>query len=212
MLSISGFLFFAVCFWVLMWGVTNWLDKRDLIRLLSSMTTCCRAHSVTDSTILEEFSSTTTSSSSETEEASWGKTVSTRLSDADDVQSETEESTNYPPPATWGPSTPAKLPTPAKPAVIFCEAGSHNNVYAAGFITLCQVLAVLCVKVNVAALPAGTVWGDVLGFAIIRVNTTAGKVCYELLPVEHYWADDCHPGLSTPQDIVKAFEEANNYW
>jgi len=214
-------------FRLVMWGVTMWLDKSDLVRQVAALsgmlnnnskTTCSRSDSDLDSTvdILTGYSSSSSMSDSfETEEgvASWGKTIITmQLSDADDVQSETEDRARFSPPASWGPSSPAKLPTPLRPATIFCEVGSHGQLYGAGFTTLCKLLALLCVKVTVRALPSGFVWGDVVGFSVEKVETSAGNISYELHPVEQYWVDDCPHGLSTAHDIHKAFKDANDFW
>jgi len=213
---------------LVMWGVTLWLDQLDLthhvagllniqhIEGTESRIPCCRSDSnpISMLNILPQYSSSSMSDSIQTEEevASWGKKVITlQLSDADDVRSETKESVKSPA-ASWGPTTMIKMPTPTSKATIYCEVGSHNNVYGAGFITLSKLLALLCVKVNVAPLPSGIVWGDVLGFAISKVETPSGKVCYDLHPVEHYWVDGCPHGLSTAHDIHKAFKEANDLW
>jgi len=219
------FLYLAVHFWLVMVVVTMWLDNVALRTLLNNKggkgiipykIPFCRSDSNPISTLLPEYSSSSMSDSIATEEeaAIWGKKITTlQLSDDEDVRSEAEENAKSSPAASWGPSSPAtKLPTPVGPAIIYCEAGSHGQVYTAGFINLLKVLASLCMKVNVAALPAGTVWGDVLGFAITKVEAPSGNICYKLYPVEHYWVEDCHPGLSTHQDIANAIKEAQHSW
>lgn len=222
-------LYFAAEFWVLVWGVTLWLlDMLGLARylaaLLSSMlelvatflsckAPCCRSDSIPDSIILAEVSSTTLSSSEAGDEVASCLLSDGRLSDASDVNSETEETLKCSPATSWGPSSSSpKLPTPAKPASIYVEVGSHGNVYGAGYINLFKLLAMVCVKVNVPALPSGAVWGDVMGFSATKAEDPTGKAFYQLQAVDHYWVNECPNGLATHRDLHKAFKDADDYW
>jgi len=198
---------FTIVLAVVRWcvGKCRSAGEGGLLASAESAQDITRSSSVESVAVISPQGSTASLSSEEIERAE------------DDVPTETEEMANKgpcksPPAPSWGPASPAKLPTPVRPATIFCEAGSHGQVYGAGFMPLSMFFTMFFAQFQVAALPSGTVWGDVIGYSLTKRENAAGYAYYQLDPVSHFWVDDAKDTLCTYEDIMQAIKEADDFF